>query len=480
MKKLISNSRDSLHQILTDQRGMAFVTTVLLLLVLGLLVTISTQWSAMDIKKTANYTKTREAFFIADAGLQDAINEMNYDSDGNSPGAAGDNFSSALDSSTWPATFVSGVSFEGGNYTVNIKDNNDGDGDLTTDVDQTVIAEAEGMKNSRTSRIRAILHLPRSQVEAAVIAENMVHAAGTSSITGEAGSIHSNTEVKVDGATSVDLGATSAGPCTGVSPCYSGPQYERDIPKIFPRDFKDYADYVFYEESGTGRIKDQPNNVVYKKTGGTWKSTPGNNLPPIPGMFDVFTYNPGLNSWEQPIVNVIPGLNAPNNASIYFTESFNLAANAGTAANPWNVTVYAQGSINLGGIVYMNNCSTCGPDEAIQNLFLVAEEDVKISNLDTATVQGVIAALEQFQISGSAEIEGMIIGSDFEGNHEGPYDENATGPKYYDHDGSSVVTGDNLIGGSIHINYQGASMLPVTENKVRILSWKELRPNETF
>ena len=52
---------------------MAFVTTILLLLVLGLLVTVSTQLSALDLTNTAYYTKTREAFFIPDAGLPDAL-----------------------------------------------------------------------------------------------------------------------------------------------------------------------------------------------------------------------------------------------------------------------------------------------------------------------------------------------------------------------------------------------------------------------
>ena len=79
MKMSSPDSKTFKCSVLANEKGMAFVTTILLLLVLGLLVTVSTQWSAMDIKRTANYTKTREAFFIADAGLQEYVPTVDYE-----------------------------------------------------------------------------------------------------------------------------------------------------------------------------------------------------------------------------------------------------------------------------------------------------------------------------------------------------------------------------------------------------------------
>jgi len=482
MKKQNSHSSSNPLMHLANQRGMAFVMTVLLLLVLGLLVTVSTQWSAMDIKRTANYTKTREAFFIADAGLQDAINHMNYDSAGNSPGAANNHFYDALNN--WPATFGSGVSFENGTYTVVIEENEG----TAVDTDYTVFANATGTKNGRTSRIQAMLHLPRAIGDAAILAENHVDAHGNGDITGTSGMIHSNTSVDISGSTTVTGGATSAGTTASTcdapsgTDCDYGPQYWRDIPKIFPRDYKDYADYVFYVNVGNqGRILDQNTGIIYKGQGQSWVTETGNNDPsPNADIFDSFSFNPGQ-GWEQPITNVVPGDNAPNNAIIYFEQSFNAAANIGTAANPWIITILAEGDIEIGGQAYINNCTTCGPDEGIQNLFLIAEDDLKISQIDTSVVVGVMSALDQFSISGNATIEGMIISSAFTGDHEGVYDGNATGPKSYSSSDSNVVQStDNQVGGNISINYNGAITLPVTENKVRILTWKELAPNESF
>ena len=73
---------------IANERGVILVTVVLLLLILGLLIFTATQWAQMDIKRTKDYTKTREAFYIAETGIQRALNFLNFDASGDPPGAA--------------------------------------------------------------------------------------------------------------------------------------------------------------------------------------------------------------------------------------------------------------------------------------------------------------------------------------------------------------------------------------------------------
>ncbi len=50
--------------------GVALPVTLLILVVMGALAVVATQWSAQDVKRTERYYKTREAFYIAEAGVQ--------------------------------------------------------------------------------------------------------------------------------------------------------------------------------------------------------------------------------------------------------------------------------------------------------------------------------------------------------------------------------------------------------------------------
>ena len=65
---------------LGKEDGVVLPVTLLILVVMGALAVVVTQWSVQDVKRTERYYKTREAFYIAEAGIQQAIDLMNYDS----------------------------------------------------------------------------------------------------------------------------------------------------------------------------------------------------------------------------------------------------------------------------------------------------------------------------------------------------------------------------------------------------------------
>jgi Tfp pilus assembly protein PilX len=477
MKMSSPDSKSFKHSVLANEKGMAFVTTILLLLVLGLLVTVSTQWSAMDIKRTANYTKTREAFFIADAGLQDVINHMNYDSTGASPGAAADHVDDALNS--LPAAYGTGISYQNGTYTVVVSDNDDGDATAGVDDDFTVIANATGTKNGRTSRIQAILHLPRAQGDAAILSENPLITSGNGHIAGGNAAVHSNSSATLGGNVTVTGGGTAVGTCnpgsTGIT-CDSGPQYEREIPRLFPKDYKEYARYIM---QGDGDILDKgadltdpADDVLYTLNGGVWED-PSNTPPsPNPLIFASFTHNGGQ-GWSA--TNVVAGGNAPNNAFFYFEDGFRGVGSIGSLGAEWNATIISEEDIQINGNAFINNCTTnpdCGTDEAILNLFLIAGDDLDTPNLDAPNITGVMAALDQFRVGGEATLTGTIIGNNFDGDYKGDT---------YSSTNSNIVNSiNNTVIGNMSLTYNGPVVLPVVERKVRILTWKELALNETF
>ena len=139
-----------------NENGFVLATVILLLLVLATLIFTSTQWSATDIKRTADYTKTRDAFYTAEAGLQKAFNYMNYDATtGSCPGAAGDGFDAEIDGSNWPAGTFTDIDFNDGTYTVTAVDNND-DGNQSTDLDHTIVLTSVGTKKNVEATIEAV------------------------------------------------------------------------------------------------------------------------------------------------------------------------------------------------------------------------------------------------------------------------------------------------------------------------------------
>jgi len=450
-----------------NETGMALMTSVFLLLVLGLLVTFSSQWSAMDIKRTGDYRKTRAAFYVAEAGLQDAINHLNYDADGNSPGAAKNNFQTALNGN-WPTAFINGVPYNGETYTVTVQDNlnDDAANDMTVDTDQTIIAKATGTFKGHTATIEAVLHRPRYWAEGAVVTEESVTAVGSGSVTGAYATIHSNDTVTLGGSVTISGGATGVNGCNdgGTSnTCNSDPDFYQDLPVFEPSDFKKYADYVFRSD---GMIYKPSTGQYYRKNGSDWKvdnnpATPAGPWGPVEPELAAFSFHGnGLNDGWQ-----VPGSNTPydagtgtgdlpNNKFLYFEESFIANGATGAPGDSWVTTIVSEKDLNFGGSAYIENCETCGPDKGVQKLFLVAGDDIK-SNTFILDITGIIVAKEHLWLGGNAQLEGYVQANNIIGAQA-----------------SSLVT-ENKLAGGFSVKYDAKLPGPVPEKKVRVLTWRE-------
>jgi hypothetical protein len=436
---------------------MVLITAILLLLILGALATISVQWASQDLKRTNRFVKASESFYLADAGIQHAINHMNYDANGYSPGAAAD-LSEALTS--WP-DFFNKVELEPNyTYAVQLSDNIDGDSNPNGDSDNVVTVLSTGNYKDTETTIEAQLYRPLYKAGSAILVEGPFEADGNASITGSLGNIHSNTSVTVDGNISATEGATTSpeGSCEGnrAVTCYDGKFVH--IPEIDPAELKAYANYVLQADGAIhwagpdGVLDSGGDDALFKKnTWGYWTENGDDSA-------NIFITLYGLTHTEDEgwttKKNWGPGVHLPNNAFIYVEGDFKSSTNMGEADNPWEVTLVAEKNVQFNKNAYLKNCnSNCVADSTIGNLFLVAGNDVMADKLKEDSA-GIIIAKDQLNIGGNITFKGYLVANDKS-------------------DSSSVVT-VNSIGGGIVLDYDGDITGPFLSDKVEILSWREL------
>jgi hypothetical protein len=229
------------HLSIFDQKGAALVTSILFATVIGVGALVATQSMFQDIERGERYTQTREAFYIAEAGIQKAMNYLNYDENGDSPGDAGNGFTAVL------ANFESDNSevfnnfeFGGGTYTVFVKDNDDNDDDKATDADNTIILSSTGIKDGRNITIEAVIQNGIYKNKHAITSGGNFTIEGDPTVQGNLGSIHSNSDV-VGLSSNVEQGIFAVGECS--DGCDSGAISE-EIPLANPSDFSSYANFI--------------------------------------------------------------------------------------------------------------------------------------------------------------------------------------------------------------------------------------------
>jgi hypothetical protein len=231
----------SYHLSIFGEKGAALVTSILFATVIGVGALVATQNMVQDIERGERYTQTRETFYIAEAGIQTAMNYLNYDDDGESPGDAGDGFTEVLANfETNRSEALDSFDFGGGTYTVTVKDNDDNDGDPSTDADNTIILSSTGIKDGRNITIEAVIQNGIYRNKHAITSGGNLTIEGDPTVQGNLGSIHSNADV-VGISSNVEQGIFAVGECE--EGCESGAISE-EIPLANPSDFSSYANFI--------------------------------------------------------------------------------------------------------------------------------------------------------------------------------------------------------------------------------------------
>jgi hypothetical protein len=138
-----------LHTPLSNENGIALILSIFFLITLGLLSYVSTRFTSSDLERGEKSKQAMDAFYIADAGIEHAkftVKPLSFD-DVLAAGGVLD-----LDGSG-NAT----VSFNGGNYTVQVSDNDDGDSDTTQDSDGIIQIVSTGIASDGTTKQITVL-----------------------------------------------------------------------------------------------------------------------------------------------------------------------------------------------------------------------------------------------------------------------------------------------------------------------------------
>ena len=141
-------------QHIENEQGMVLLTSLMLMVILFILGTTAYLISSNDLKIGGNYKTSKQAFYVAEAGIEHAIGVLKKKKD----------YTPILDG-TDTATSGPGIltkigsgpkSFADGTYEVLVFDNDDGDSDLTVDADQKVYITSTGTKDGATATIQVL------------------------------------------------------------------------------------------------------------------------------------------------------------------------------------------------------------------------------------------------------------------------------------------------------------------------------------
>ncbi len=421
-----------------NENGMVLPVTLFLMLTVGLFAAVGMKWSLQDVKRTGQYVKTRKAFYIAETGLQEAVNYFNYDSTGASPGAASNGFDDELDGSNWPSAFT-GAAYGNGTYTVTVADNDDDDSDPQADRDSTIVLTATGLRNGVQSTLEAVVLRPAYKANSAITTNGNLTGSGSFTVQGTSGSIHSNADFDQSGGSgTATQGATASQSCSGTI-CVASGVVEEAIPIIEPSSYLSIAQFILRSD---GKVEDVTASEVYMEHSGCWKldGLPADPCSGDPKFEDVSRTGAGL--WKINGSVVADG--------IYYVQGD--VSVLGTP-DPWQTTIIADGYIDFGGNAEVINYQG-GPTPDIDNLFLVAGTDLEFSGNPTNQIQGIMAAKEQIDISGTVDLNGYIVSADVA-------------------DVENLVSPDSSISGSLTVTYNGGFTAPMLSDKVIILSWQE-------
>jgi len=453
-----------------NESGAVLVASLLFASVIAVLAVVAVQWAGGDIKRTGKYVQTREAFYIAEAGLQKALNYLNYDSNGEYPGDAGQGFTEVLD------TFVSDhssdlvdYSFGDGTYTVSVADNDDNDDDTTADADNTVLLNSTGTKDDSSVTIQAVILHGVFGAKHAITTEDSLTINGNPTVEGTLGSVHSNTDI-AGTSNNVEQGTTAAGECE--SPCVEGAAKEV-LPIAEPEDFKSFANFILTSEgvitdaegSNIDISANQLDNWEYSNTGSfegwTLNGCSGHGMfyseisIKLTGNVDKCAEDDSDKDKDDD-KDTDSGDKDKDDDKDTDSGDKDKDSDSGSGSPPSGVTLkltlIAENDIIISGNPDIENYKNASHPEEIQNLLFVSGLDLDFGGNLNQSVEGIVIAKEQISLGGNVTLNGYVIASDL----------TATG---------DTVDG-NDVSGSFKVTYNGLKN-PFLNDQVSILSWKE-------
>ena len=422
------------------QKGAALVVGLLVIMVLSMIGVSAAKSNVGQQRMANNYRFSIEAMNNAEIGITNVLNVINdqelsvngFDDelDPNGDGIPDDSFRINVAN---PDTNVF--------FTVVVVDDDDGDGNPAVDSNDIVRLMSQGISNvgsTRTIDVRIGVAVGVGggiSLDKAILAHETIELSGNSEFYGSNQDIHSNQDIlqadhPISTGTMSAVGTVYGEPGGGTA--VSNADYV-DIPQVNPGEFAEYADYVFHSD---GTIYDEDGGFVafafgvahqgWKFDGAKW-STDGTD---VMGGFLYFMGDHG---------NVV------------------ISSAVGSVEDRWEVSILADGYIEISGQSALENYMDPDDPLAVQAIMLMSGSDVKINGNSNQRFNGIIAAREQFEISGNPGIEGAIIA-------EGASSD-------------SDLVKENKISGVMQMTYNGTYMWPSDDGGggrfAIALSWRD-------
>jgi hypothetical protein len=274
----------------------------------------------------------------------------------------------------------------------------------------------------------------------AILTNGQLSISGNATVQGQCGSVHTNNNLAISGHPTVTNAATATGTYTvtgnpSVGSGSGGSAPTETVPVINPTDFLNAAQaslpagYLF-QMKANGQVLNGAGTVLATLSSG--------------GSYNYWSYTAGSPaSWSLSGNSSAPG-------TYYFEGNATVSGSPGSQSTPWVTTLIATGHLIVSGSPTIQTDANCGTNcYAVKDTVFVAGSDVRISGSPTVG-SGLIAAHEQFKITGNATITGLIVAQDASGT-------------------DSTVISDSESGNPT-INY-GCGLNPPLQGPLQILSW---------
>ena len=261
------------------------------------------------------------------------------------------------------------------------------DGQPTTDGNTQIVVQATGYASDGSLTTLEALIIP---VDApAVVSNGDLEVRGNTSIVGANGSVHANGDLDVMGNPTVSGDATASDGFTVTgSPTiggYSGGGVSpHPVSAVSAIDYQWMADYILKAD---GKMTDGAGALICD----AWVvATPCETA----GYMWVFA---GGNGWTASSV----GANS-DNQTYYAETDIATTGTTGTNADPLNITIIAEGNIDIGGNGVLE-ADTPG-------LLFVTDQDLKMAgNRDQVGADALIVVHEQISLQGNLSLRGGIV-----------------------------------------------------------------------
>lgn len=408
---------------LRNERGVALPLALMAFVVLAALSAALLAIGSSEVQIASNHLHGTQAFYVAEAGLEHAYSVLRI-----TPTLVTTN---PPDSPTTVPGIAACTPLGGfGCYTVQYRS-----AGANTN---TVFVVSTG--TSTTGGAQRVLRVSMSTFfvsDDAIRTTGPLTISGNATVQGQCGGIHTNDDLALSGNPSLSGAATASGGPDGqndytvtgnpsVGPGSGGDQPQQTIPVINPADFLNSA-----------KASLPANQVFQMKANGQVLDGNGTLIITLPSGD---SYNGWRYTYGTPAQWQLSGSTGVN-GTYYLEGNVTVSGNPGSPT-PWVTTLIATGDLIVSGNPEIQ--------PSLTDTLFIAGLDISISGNPSNGFNGLIAAHEQFSLSGNLTINGFLIGEDA----------SAT---------SSTVT-SNTVNGNPTITYS-CGLNPPLQGPLQILSW---------